>query len=174
MVTDAKRKANAKYDKENMVQRVVRFSPRERDLLEHLDNQPNRAGYIKQLIRADMERGGTMDGRKHYEFESANMGTVTVDVTGEWRDGCKDLSVDVDGKAYKDFDEIDGGSAEDVISWLVREGVEFESLRSMWFNMSYIGSVMLDGDATKDDILDRAAAMGDDELEVWRETWIDA
>ena len=34
MVTDAKRKANAKYDKENMVQRVVRFSPRERDLLE--------------------------------------------------------------------------------------------------------------------------------------------
>lgn len=28
----------------------------EADLLEHLEQQPNKAGYIKSLIRADMER----------------------------------------------------------------------------------------------------------------------
>ena len=54
-ISEAQKRASKKWDKENMVQRVVRFSPRERDLLEHLDAQPNKAGYIKQLIRADME-----------------------------------------------------------------------------------------------------------------------
>lgn len=53
--SDAQKRASRKYDKENMVQRVVRFSPRERDLLEQLDSQPNKAGYIKSLIKADME-----------------------------------------------------------------------------------------------------------------------
>ena len=55
MTSEAQRRASAKYDRANMVQRVVRFSPNERDLLAHLDAQPNRAGYIKSLIRADME-----------------------------------------------------------------------------------------------------------------------
>lgn len=51
----AQKRASVKYDKENMVQRVVRFSPYERDLLEHLDSQPNKAGYLKALIKADMD-----------------------------------------------------------------------------------------------------------------------
>lgn len=55
-VSEAQKRANAKYNKEKMIQRVVRFSPNERDLLEHLDAQPNKAGYIKQLIREDIER----------------------------------------------------------------------------------------------------------------------
>lgn len=55
MVSEAQKRASAKYDKQNMVQRVVRFSLRELELLEHLDAQPNKAGYIKALIRADME-----------------------------------------------------------------------------------------------------------------------
>lgn len=56
MATEAQKRASAKYAKANMVQRVVRFSPNERDLLEHLDSKENRMGYIKSLIRADMER----------------------------------------------------------------------------------------------------------------------
>lgn len=56
MASEAQKRASAKYDKANMVQRVVRFSPNERDLLAHLDAHDNRAGYIKQLIREDMER----------------------------------------------------------------------------------------------------------------------
>ena len=55
MTTDAKRKANARYDSQNMVTRTVKFSPRETDMLAHLDAQPNKAGYIKSLILADME-----------------------------------------------------------------------------------------------------------------------
>lgn len=56
MVTEAQKRASKKYHKEKLVQRVVRFSPREVDLLAHLDAQPNKAGYIKDLIRADIER----------------------------------------------------------------------------------------------------------------------
>lgn len=56
MVSEAQKKANAKYRKEKMTQRTVRFSPNEADLLNHLDAQPNRMGYIKALIRADMEK----------------------------------------------------------------------------------------------------------------------
>lgn len=56
MVTEAQKRASKKYHKEKLVQRVVRFSPNEKDILDHLDAQPNKAGYIKQLIRADMER----------------------------------------------------------------------------------------------------------------------
>ena len=57
MVTEAQKRASKKYHKEKLVQRVVRFSPNEKDILDHLDAQPNKAGYIKQLIRADMEKG---------------------------------------------------------------------------------------------------------------------
>lgn len=56
MVTEAQKRATKKYHKEKLVQRVVRFSPLEADLLAHLDAQPNKAGYIKALIRADMEK----------------------------------------------------------------------------------------------------------------------
>lgn len=60
-----------------------------------------------------------------------------------------------------------------MITWLLREGVEFESLRSMWYNCHYIASVMLDGDATEMQMLNAAAAKTDDDLQRWRETWID-
>lgn len=56
MVSEARKRANAKYNREKTAQRVVRFPPNERDLLAHLDTQPNKAGYIKRLIREDMER----------------------------------------------------------------------------------------------------------------------
>ncbi len=56
MVTEAQKRASKKYHKEKLVQRVVRFSPREADLLAYLDAQPNKAGYIKRLIREDMKK----------------------------------------------------------------------------------------------------------------------
>ena len=56
MVTDAQRKANRKYDSQNMVSRTIKFGPNDADILAHLDEQPNKAGYIKRLIREDMER----------------------------------------------------------------------------------------------------------------------
>ena len=56
MVSESQKKASAKYNREKMVQRVVRFSPNETELLWHLDAQSNKAGYIKQLIEADMAK----------------------------------------------------------------------------------------------------------------------
>lgn len=56
MLTDAQKRAQAKYNKANVRQTSVRFYPSERDLWEWLENKGNKAGYIKELIRADMER----------------------------------------------------------------------------------------------------------------------
>lgn len=56
MVSESQKRASNKYHKEKMVARTIRFSPNEKDILAHLDAQPNKAGYIKRLIREDMER----------------------------------------------------------------------------------------------------------------------
>lgn len=56
--TDAQKRATAKYRKEKMKSVTIAFSPNERDLLDYLNTLPNKAGYIKALIRADMERQG--------------------------------------------------------------------------------------------------------------------
>lgn len=55
MATNAQNKATAKYRAENVRQIVVRFYPSEADILEYIEGMENKAGYIKELIRADME-----------------------------------------------------------------------------------------------------------------------
>ena len=54
MVSEAQKRANEKYRKENVKQISVRFYPGEQDLFEHVKAQENIAGYIKQLVRQDM------------------------------------------------------------------------------------------------------------------------
>lgn len=55
--TAAEKKAKKKYrDKGKRL--TVDFYPSEADLISHIESQPNKQGYIKALIRADMERGG--------------------------------------------------------------------------------------------------------------------
>ena len=54
-LSEAQKRANEKYRKENVKQATVRFYPAETDLWEHLQSQPNKAGYLKELIRRDME-----------------------------------------------------------------------------------------------------------------------
>lgn len=57
--TDAQREANERYRRANVTQKTVRFYPAEADILAWAMEQPNFAGYVKELIRADMEaRGG--------------------------------------------------------------------------------------------------------------------
>lgn len=58
MATEAQRRANAKYESEKVRQQRVKFYPTEDDIWEHLQAQGNKQGYIKALIRADMERAG--------------------------------------------------------------------------------------------------------------------
>lgn len=104
----------------------------------------------------------------NYVFTSANKGDVTVSISGHYVDGCVDVDVDVDGVDYRVFDEIDAGGVDDIIEWLISIGVEFESMRSMWFNAHYISAVMIDHDATEPQLLDEAANLTDEKLEQWR------
>lgn len=56
MATEAQKRATAKYVKANVKQVAVKFAPPDYDLLEWLEKQPTKAGYIKRLIREDMEQ----------------------------------------------------------------------------------------------------------------------
>lgn len=55
-VSESQKKANEKYRKEKVKQVAVRFYPGDQELYELLKAKDNVAGYIKDLIRADMER----------------------------------------------------------------------------------------------------------------------
>lgn len=56
-VSDAQKRATAKYRREHSRVKSVRFYESEYDLLDWLAAQPK--GYLKRLIREDMERSGT-------------------------------------------------------------------------------------------------------------------
>lgn len=56
MATEARLKANARYAKTNMKQVKLTLNRNtDADILARLDACPNIAGYIKQLVRADIE-----------------------------------------------------------------------------------------------------------------------
>lgn len=55
MATEAQKKAKKKY-RDSGKRMTVDFYPSESDLIEHVEKQPNKQGYIKNLIRADMEK----------------------------------------------------------------------------------------------------------------------
>ena len=54
-VSDAQKKAIKKY-REKINRITVDFSPAEAELWEHIQNQPKKQTYIKDLIRADIEK----------------------------------------------------------------------------------------------------------------------
>lgn len=55
MPSEAQKKANKKY-KANVKRITIEFPPSESDLWEHIEKQPKKQTYIKNLIRADIER----------------------------------------------------------------------------------------------------------------------
>lgn len=56
MAIESQKKAREKWNRENKKVVSIGFYPVDADLLEHLNAKPNKAGYIKSLIRADMEK----------------------------------------------------------------------------------------------------------------------
>ena len=54
-MTEAQKKANKKY-KKNVKRFTVDFTPAEADLIAQVEKQPNKQGYIKNLIRADINK----------------------------------------------------------------------------------------------------------------------
>ena len=103
---------------------------------------------------------------KSYYFETKNNGTCEISVIGEWTGGTKDLAVTC-GDLYREFTEMDGGSADEIFAWLMDSGVEFESKRSLYFNVSYVASAMLDGDETEASLLTRVAERPDSSIDEW-------
>ena len=61
MTSESQRKAakkyKEKYNKETLKRFTVDFYPAQSELWEHLRRQPNKQAYIKDLIRADMNKG---------------------------------------------------------------------------------------------------------------------
>ena len=55
MVSDAQKRADAKYKREKTHQLAIRFFPKDEPLWQHLQSQPKKAEYIKRLIQRDME-----------------------------------------------------------------------------------------------------------------------
>lgn len=54
--TIARRKANAKYDAVNTTQVKFKFNNKtDADVIQRLNEVPNKAGYVKSLIRADIK-----------------------------------------------------------------------------------------------------------------------
>ena len=54
--SDAQYRASQKYKKEKVKRITLDFSPKESELWDHVQKQPNKQGYIKNLIRADIEK----------------------------------------------------------------------------------------------------------------------
>jgi len=55
MTSEAQKKAVKKY-KEKVKRMTVEFHPSEMELYEHIQQQPKKQTYIKDLIRADMKK----------------------------------------------------------------------------------------------------------------------
>lgn len=56
MTTEAQKRAQAKYDKTNTTQIILKLNKKtDADILEKLQSVGNRQGYIKDLIRKDLE-----------------------------------------------------------------------------------------------------------------------
>lgn len=55
-LSEAQRRAQARYAKQNTTRVGVTFYPADAELLAYLNTQPAKATYIKQLIREDMQR----------------------------------------------------------------------------------------------------------------------
>lgn len=57
MATEAEIKAKAKYDSKNTVQIKLKLNKKtDSDILQKLDEVGNKQGYIKELIRKDIEK----------------------------------------------------------------------------------------------------------------------
>ena len=56
-MSEAQKRALDKY-KANVKRLTIDFPPSDVELWDHVQQQANKQGYIKALIRADMERGG--------------------------------------------------------------------------------------------------------------------
>lgn len=58
MVSEAQKRASAKYQKNNVKQVAISFYPGDMELYEWVKSQPRISEYMRNLIREDMRRNG--------------------------------------------------------------------------------------------------------------------
>lgn len=59
MVSEAQKRASAKWEAENTIQVKLKLhKTNDRDIIEKLKSKDSKQGYIKQLIRDDIAKGG--------------------------------------------------------------------------------------------------------------------
>lgn len=109
------------------------------------------------------EKGTAM---RNYSFEDVWGNVVEVSVFGENRDGTKDICVSSDRDSI-DFEEIDGGSADEVIAWMIETDIEFKDARHQWIVEHIIASCVLDGDDTPASVIGRGEELTDDQLKAY-------
>lgn len=57
MVSDAQKRAVAKYDRENTKSYLLKLNRKtDADIIEFLEQQPNKLAYLKNLIRDDLKK----------------------------------------------------------------------------------------------------------------------
>ncbi len=57
-VSEAQKRASAKYEREKVRKYILKFYPSDYELLDYLRTKGNMAGFLKDAIRADMEQNG--------------------------------------------------------------------------------------------------------------------
>lgn len=61
MITEAQKKASAKYDAEHTFRIYIKLNKStDADIMERLEREPNKQGYIKELIRNDIANDGNL------------------------------------------------------------------------------------------------------------------
>lgn len=55
-VSEAQKRASAKYQRESTKTVSLRFYPSDMELFDFLDKHTNKQGFVKELIRREMER----------------------------------------------------------------------------------------------------------------------
>ena len=57
--------SSAKYEREKLLRVMVKFNRKnESELVERMEQQENKAGYLKRLVKEDIEREGNAQGEE--------------------------------------------------------------------------------------------------------------
>ena len=55
-LTEARKRAKANYNSKILKKMLIEFYPSDEDLVKKLEEQPSKQGYIKELIRKDLNK----------------------------------------------------------------------------------------------------------------------
>lgn len=148
MATEAQLKAQAKYDKKNTQQVVLKLNVKhDADILAKLQNEANKQGYIKDLVRKDMrnlESVLSLDSIKYLLLPIVHRyGIQSVSIFGSYARNEAKLSSDVDLL-------IDGGNYQGLIEYT---NMIDEMKSVLGRNVDVVTQSSLDRSRTKADLI---------------------